>query len=170
MTDIHYAVEVHKRLVDRLREQFPDADEDTIADTAAGETTLDECIAHLLRAASRDEQCATAMAAIVRDNQQRKIRYTERCDKLRALALWALQEAGLKKIGGTLDIPDLIVSVITPKSGKVTITNEALIPDELCKIERTPRKGDIAARIAQGEEVPGATTGNPEAFLIVRWR
>src|SRR5215472_18486056 len=151
MTDIRYAVEVHRALIDRLREQFPEADEDTIADTAAGETTLDAAVAQLLRAARRSEMCAEGMKAIVRDAQQRKIAYEEREAKLRALALWAMQESGLKTIGGTPQIPDMTVSVITPKTGKVVITDEALIPDALCKIERTPRKGDIAARIAQGD-------------------
>jgi hypothetical protein len=56
---------------------------------------------------------------------------------------------------------------IHPGQQAVHIEDENKIPDALCKIERTPRKKDIAVKLKAGEEVPGATLKNPVPRLAV---
>ena len=95
----------------------------------------------------------------------RKRRFTEGARNLRLASLHAMEAVGLKKLAA----PDMTVSVGTTRP-KVLITDETAIPDDLCKLTRTPIKTDIAKAMAEGREVPGVTLGNPETHLTVHRR
>ncbi len=105
---------------------------------------------------------ADALKIIIADNQSRKMRFEAKSERLRALALQALTEANIPR----LDVPDM---TITNSDGprRVIITDSEAIPDEMCKIERTPKKLEIAEELKSGRFVPYAVWSNPEKILKV---
>ncbi len=151
-----------------LREQFlamwPELIDDNAAlhDTLQGATNLDEMIILVMRATMEREDSAKAIAERIETLKRRKDRLEAGAQKLRAMALQAMQEAGLKKIAA----PDFSLSVGQGKP-KVLIIDEDLIPDRLCRITRTPSKTMIADEMAAGRDVPGATRSNAQSFLRV---
>jgi Gp157 protein len=133
-----------------------------LLDTLEGLSDLNEQIAALVRDAVRAKAMANALKLIIDDNVSRKLRFEAKSERLRALALYALTEAGIPKV----DAPDMTISQ-APGRPSVIITDESLVPDEFCKIERTPVKNVIAEALKSGRFVPYAVWSNPEKILRV---
>ncbi len=156
-------VSSHCALVSAIREAFPDEDDESLADTIEGESDLPEAIVRVLRAALEREAMAKAITdELVARLTYRAHRLKAGAASMRAAALQAMQEGGLPSIKAV----DMSVSVGRGKP-KVIITEEGLIPAALGKIVRTPDKTAIAAELAAGHDIPGATLGNPQAFLTI---
>jgi hypothetical protein len=156
-------IPAHREIADRIREMFPaETDETALADTIEGESDLPAAIISVLRAAIEREVTAKALADLIETMTARKRRFEAGATSMRVAALHAMEEVGLKK----LSAPDMTVSVGTTKP-KVLITDDTAVPEDLCRIVRTPSKPDIAKALAEGREVPGVVLGNPERFLRV---
>jgi hypothetical protein len=158
-------IPAHREIADRIRAMFPDETEETLADSIEGESDLPGAIIAVLRAAIEREVTAKALADLIETMVGRKRRFEDGARNLRLAALHTMEEVGLRKLAA----PDMTVSVGTTKP-KVLITDETLIPDDLCKTTRTPSKTDIAKAMMEGREVPGVTLGNPETHLTVHRR
>jgi hypothetical protein len=130
----------------------------------ASETDILERLRRILRAARHTEAQSEALAAIVKDNRERKARLDNKAERLRGVVLQAMGELGLKKLDG----PDLTATVGAGKP-KVVITDEAALPDDACVFKREPSKTAIAAALAEGP-VSGAEWSNPVSVLTVRTR
>ncbi len=164
MPDIPREVIVHKSVVARLRDEFPDLSEADLADTIEGESRLDVALAALLRDALEAEAMAGGIAELLlKPAKERKDRLEAKGVKLRAIALWALEEVGLRGFRA----PDMTVSVRQLRQPLI-ITDETKLPDEFVKIERIPRKVDIYRALDEGREVPGTALGNASSFLSIR--
>jgi hypothetical protein len=144
---------------------FPEETDETLADTIEGESDLPAAIISVLRAAIEREVTAKALADLIETMVGRKRRFEEGARNLRLAALHTMCESGLKKLAA----PDLSVSVSRGKP-RLIITDDAAVPDDLCKISRAPSKTEIAKAMADGREVPGVTLGNPEPFLSIHRR
>jgi signal transduction histidine kinase len=73
-------------LRDKLREQFPSIDDDTLADTLEGLTDLREILVELVRSALEDEALLEALSTRLAEMRARLQRLGDRPDKKRALA------------------------------------------------------------------------------------
>jgi len=155
----------YRRHRDALLAAFPELAEDdqALADTLDGETDAIDVIARFIREGREDEAMAAALDAMMKDMGERKQRIKARAERRRGIALSLMQAVGERKI----ERPDFTASVrsVPPK---VEITDEAALPDALCKVTRSPDKAAIKQAIEAGEDVPGAMMSNGTETLTVR--
>jgi hypothetical protein len=147
--DLDAAVLGHKALVARLREAFPDESDADLADTIEGESNLDEAIFATLRVALEREAHGKAITEMVEMMAGRKRRLEEGARAMRQAVLHAMREVGMKKLPG----PDMTISVGMGKP-KLVISDDAAVPDDLCRVTRAPDKRAIAEWLAAQESEP----------------
>lgn len=163
-TPIQNEVHNYKSLQQRLQEEFPDTDDETIGDTLEGITNLHEMIAELIRSALEDHALTVGLKSRIDEMRDRLSRLEERKAKKRALALDAMVAADIKK----LMQPDFTVSVRTG-SPSIIIVSEDEIPDAFWTPQ--PAKLDrhgVLASLKSGQVVPGAVLSNASPNLSVR--
>jgi hypothetical protein len=157
----------HLNLRSQLLAMFPELSEDerALADSLEGISDFnDQCLA-VIRYAVEREAHAEALAGLIKQMQERKKRLEAGAEKMRAAVLGAMSEAGVKKIPG----PDLSLGTGWT-AAPLIITDPAKVPDELCKIEREPKKKEIAAWLKERDAMSKptwATWGNPRMRLTV---
>lgn len=157
-------IEEYRRARESLLTEFPElADDDrALADTLDGETDAGDVIAKLIRDAREDEALAGGLGEMLADMVTRKARFLARAGKRRSFALTLMNAIGWQKI----ERPDFTAAVRnTPPS--VKITDDILIPDNLCKFTRTPDKPAIKQALQRGETVSGATLNNGSQSLTI---
>ena len=156
-------VPAHRAIVSAIREAFPDESDDDLVDSIAGESDLPDAIVAVLRAAlEREAQAKAIKDELVARLTERARRLEDGARTMRAAALQAMQEAGLKKVSAI----DMSISVGRGKP-RVIITDAEVIPFPLCRIVREPNKTEIGKLLAEGTDVPGAALGNPQPFLTI---
>ena len=156
----------HEYLLDRLRKDFPDADEETIADTASGETNLTDMLGVVLRSMLDDKALAAALRVRMDDMQSRLGRIDLRTEKKRALIIEVMERATLKK----LSEPDFTASLRTGRP-PIVLVDEAAVPAEYWRPQ--PAKLDkqqLYTVLRDGRDIPGAVLGNSEMTISVRTR
>ena len=148
----------------RLREQDPDLDEETLADTVEGMSTLHEVLAAIVRAAISDEALAWGLKARVREMQDRLSRLDERAAVRRGIVRDAMVETNLRK----LTDPEFTIS-IRPGPVSVIVTDETKIPSQYWEA-RDPRlsKSALLNELKVGGLIPGVSLSNAEPVLSVR--
>ena len=156
----------HEYLLDRLRKDFPDADEETLADTASGESNLTDMIGVVVRSMLDDRAFATALRERKSDMQARLERLEQRAEKKRVLVIEVMERAGLKK----LTEPDFTASLRAGRPPIVLIDEEA-VPAEYWRPQ--PAKLDkhqLYSALRDGRDIPGAALANAEPTISVRTR
>jgi hypothetical protein len=163
---LHYCLAEHDYLRQRLKTEFPDADEDTLRDTLEGLSNLPEMLACVLRSYLDDLALAAALGIRISDMQERIDRFEQRAEKKRALVISVMERADLKK----LVEPDFTVSFRTVPPSLV-ITDEQEIPHAFWKPQppKLDRQG-LSAALREGQTVPGAILGNGQTTISVRTR
>jgi len=159
-----HALNEFRYLRDRLRAEFPEADEEALRDTLEGLSSLPEVLAALLRSYLDDLTLAAALGMRIDDMQERLSRIEQRADKKRELVTNVMERADIKKLAQ----PDFTAS-LRPSPPAVVVTNEGQIPEPYWK--QQPPKLDrqlISAALKSGATVPGALLSNPELVLSVR--
>lgn len=157
------SVRVYDELRARLLSDDPDLDEVTLADTLEGATDLQERIVRICRASVETSAFAAALDGMIKDLGARKKRMAERSDRLRSIALWAMQEASIPKITA----PDATISIGKGRAS-IAITDEGAIPPHLVEYEPKPNRAAIKEALDAGEIVPGASLTNSPPSLIIR--
>jgi hypothetical protein len=99
----------YEYLQQRLKAEFPDADEDIARDTLEDLSSLPELLAYVLRSYLEDLALAAALGIRISDMQERVARIEQRAERKRALVSSVMEQAGLKK----LTEPDFTVSLRT---------------------------------------------------------
>ena len=157
-------VQVYRLLRERLLDEHPELDDETIRDTLEGITTLHELISELIRSALFDEALQTALRMRLQEMRSRLGRLVERGQKKRQLVLGAMNEAGLKK----LEQPDFTASARIG-SPLLIVTSEQAIPQGYW-IPQPPKldRQALASDLKRGREVAGACLGNATPILVVR--
>lgn len=156
----------HEYLLDRLRKDFPDADEETLADTASGETNLTDMLGVVLRSMLDDKAFAAALKDRKAHMQERLERLDHRAEKKRALVIEVMERAALK----ILSEPDFTASLRAGRPPIVLIDEEA-VPREFWRPQ--PAKLDkqqLYSVLRDGRDIPGAVLGNGEPSISVRTR
>jgi Siphovirus Gp157 len=154
----------YQRAKQRLLEDFPSADEETLLDTLEGITNLHEMIAAVIRSALVDEALHIGLRFRVEDMKERLSRLEQRGAKKRQLALDAMNEVGLTK----LEQPDFTASARAGSPALVVIAEDR-IPDAYW-LPQPPKldRQAILGELKRGAEIPGAQMSNTKPVLSVR--
>jgi hypothetical protein len=94
----------------------------------------------------------------------RKDRFEYRIEALRELAFKAMHAAEVAKV----ELPEATLSL---RAGTQQLIGEAdanSLPDELCKISRSPDRTAIKDALKTGQTVPGFTLSNSQPSLSIR--
>lgn len=153
------------RVRDSLLAEYPELadDSDALTDTLDGEAQALDLVARLIRDAREDDSMADALTPMQRDMAERKSRLASRADKRRDAALKLMNAIGERKIVR----PDFTASVRAAPP-KVIVTDDAALPDAVCKFERKPDRSAIKEALERGEAVAGAMLGNGSETLTIR--
>jgi Siphovirus Gp157 len=157
-------VQVYNLLRQRVLDQHPGLDDETIRDTLEGITTLHELISELIRSALFDEALQAGLRTRFDEMKLRLTRLEERGTKKRQLALDAMCEVGLKK----LEQPDFTASARTGLPPLVIVADD-VIPEPYW-VPQPPKldRQSLLADLKRGDVIPGAQLGNPKPTLAVR--
>ena len=149
-----------------LREQFPDADDQTLFDTADGECDAADVVAAFVRSALEDGAMAEAVENLEQDYRNRKNYLYERALRKRQAALRLLEDMGEK----TLRRPEFTLSV-SHRKGTPEVYDEEALPQSLFKYKtvRSVDREKLAEAVAAGD-VPGVRVGNGSSVLSVRMK
>ena len=116
-----------------------------------------------IRASLWAEALAEAAKARADDIAARAKRYQARADALRNAVTGALDCLGLHR----LQDAEFTASLTLGRPG-VVITDDAVIPNEFCRVTRSPDKKAIGDALKAGRDVPGAMLNNPQPTLTLR--
>ena len=154
----------HQYLRSRLVEAFPDADEESLADTLEGLSNLPDMLAEVCRSMLDDQAMVSALRGRIGDMQERCGRIEARARKKRDLVCSVMERADLKKVTE----PDLTLS-LRPARPPLAVVDEAAVPEAFWKPQppKLDRQALIAA-LSTGREVPGAILGNAPMSVSVR--
>ena len=162
------AVAAHIRLREMLLEHWPELadDEQTLADSLDGLSTLDDAVAAVVRSIDSDTALSTGLTKRAKEIDERKDRIEHRIETKRRLIAEAMESAGVKRI----TLPDATVALTTVQP-KVIITDEAALPASFmaCPPPPPPKpdKRRIGDALKAGETIPGATLGNPQTSIRI---
>jgi hypothetical protein len=154
----------YKLLRERIIQEFPGTDNETIRDTLEGITDLHEMIAAVIRSALVDEALWSGLRARLDEMKERQSRLEVRASKKRELALQAMSETGLTK----LEQPDFTVST-RPGVPALVVVSEQTIPEAywLTQPLKLDRQG-LLGELKRGSAIPGVELTNPKPVLMVR--
>jgi hypothetical protein len=161
---LDFAATTYRTVRARIREQDPQIDEQTLADTVEGLTDLHDILSAVIRAAVADQALATGLEGRIGEMLARRDRLQDRAAKRRQIAKDVMVELGLKK----LSAPDFTAS-IRPGTPALMVIDEAAVPSIYWE-PREPRlnRQGLAADLRQGAEIAGVALSNPEPVLSVR--
>ena len=154
----------YQLLGEKIIQEFPSTDDETIRDTLEGITDLHEMIAAVIRSALVDEALHAGLRFRVDDMRERLSRFELRASKKRQLALEAMTEVGLTK----LEQPDFTASARAGTPALVVIAEET-IPGAYW-LPQPPKldRQAILGELKRGIEIPGVQMSNPKPVLSVR--
>jgi len=154
----------YQYLRERLKAEFPDADEETLQDTLEGLSNLTEMIAAVLRSRLDDLDLAKALRERIAEMQARLGRLQYRAEKKRDLVTSVMERAEIRKITE----PDFTVS-LRPTPPALVVLAEDEIPEDYWRPQpaKLDRQGLLTA-LRTGEAIPGARLGNGSVTISVR--
>ena len=154
----------HQYFRNQLEQDFPDIDDETLADTLEGLTNLNEMLGAVVRSHLDDMAIVEALKSRVADMQDRLSRISKRAEKKRELVISVMEQADLKKLAEA----DFTVS-LRSASAPLVVTEEGSIPEPFWKpqVPKLDRLGLIGA-LKSGKQVPGAVLGNPRMTIAIR--
>lgn len=154
-----------KQQITALKLAYPDIadDEDDWSLSLETETEFDALLERVVCVMRESASMAGGIAGRIAELEIRQGRYERRELAMRTLAFKLMQHAEVQK----RELPEATLSI---RKGvpKVIITDDASIPDNLCRIRREPDKSKIREHLTNGEPVMGAELSNAEPSLSVR--
>jgi Gp157 protein len=158
--------QLHQFLREKLKAEFPEADDETLRDTVEGMTRLGDVLAAILRSQLDDQAMINALRQRIGDMQERLARFESRSERKRAIVAGVMERADIKK----LNEPDFTAS-LRSNPAPLIILDESLIPADFWKPQpATLDRRGLAMALGEGLHVPGATLGNGGSTIAVRTR
>lgn len=155
---------LHEYLRTRIVECYPEVDEETLADTLEGLTSLMEKLSAIVRSQQDDNAFSKALRIRIEEMRERLKRLEIRVDKKRDLVATVMERAGIKK----LNEPDFTASLrSTPRP--LVVSDEEEIPGTYWRAQ--PPKLDrkkLTDDLKNGNAIPGACLGNGGQTISVR--
>lgn len=158
------ALSLHCEYRKRIKDEFPDLDEVTLADTLEGLTDLNEMLAAVVRSALDDEAIVAGLSTRLADMKARLERIEHRAKRKREIVREAMLAADLAK----LSEPDFTAS-LKQSAPTLDIVAEDQIPPAYWKPQ--PSKLDkqgILAALKAGTSIAGARLAATGIQLSVR--
>jgi hypothetical protein len=151
-------------LRERMLEELPDLDDETLQDTLEGITDLRQMVAEVIRSALDDEALAGGLSTRLSDMKARLERLGDRAKRKRQLVLRAMSACEISK----LTEADFTASARTG-APTLEVVCEDKIPPAYWK-PQPPKldKQSILAALKTGAEVEGAKLLPPQMQLSVR--
>ncbi|MCW5738289.1 MAG: siphovirus Gp157 family protein [Enhydrobacter sp.] len=160
------AAELHQHLYlkERLEAEFPDLDDETLADTLDGETRLNEALAAVLRSREEDLALVAGLKARIETMRVRLERFQDRAERKRGLVADVMVRADIRR----LLMPDFTASLRTVPPGLV-VEDEAQVPAVFWK-PQAPKldRAALGEALRRGETVAGATLGAARCSITIR--
>lgn len=149
---------------ERIIQEFPGTDDETIRDTLEGITDLHEMIAAVIRSALVDEALHAGLRFRLDDMKQRLSRLELRAGTKRQIALEAMAETGLTRLHQS----DFTASARAGTPALVVIAEDRI--PEAYWLPQPPKldRQAILGELKRGIEIPGAQVSNPKPVLSVR--
>ncbi len=162
--NIMLELQLHEYLREKVSSDFPDIDEETLADTLEGLTSLHEKLSAIIRSQQDDRVMMDAMKLRVAEMLDRIKRYEARFTKKKDLITTVMERADIRSIKE----PDFTASLrATPR--QLSVTDEDALPDCYWRqrsptLDRQRLISDLNAKL----DVPGAVLGNGGVTVAVR--
>lgn len=160
------AAELHQHLYlkERLEAEFPDLDDETLADTLDGETRLNEALAAVLRSREEDLALVTGLKARIETMRARLERFQDRAERKRGLVADVMVRADIRR----LIMPDFTASLRTVPPGLI-VEDEAQVPEAFWK-PQAPKldRAALGEALRRGETVAGAALGEARRSITIR--
>ena len=163
MAQLALVSHIHQELRRRLKEQDPELDEETLADTVEGMTDLHQMLCAIVRGALDDEAISIGLKGRVRDMQARLARAEEWAETRRRIVRQVMLEAEIKK----LTDPEFTAS-IRPGTPSLLVVEEASIPPFWEAREPRLKRLELLQELRGGRAIPGVALSNAEPVLSVR--
>ena len=148
----------------QLAERFPDADDETLADTVEGMTHLNEMLAAVVRSQLDDRVLASALKARIDEMHERMKRLELRVDRKRELVATVMERAQIKR----MTEPDFTLS-LRQGQPKLVVVDESAIAEDYWRPQ--PPKLDrrrLLDQLKTGTVIDGATLSNGGLSISVR--
>ncbi len=161
---ILYELAHHEFLRQQLSAEFPDADDETLADTLEGLTELTEMIGHVTRSYLDDRAMGQALRARIEEMQTRLRRFDHAADAKRRILTTVMTRAEIPQLREA----DFTLSLRSMPPGLV-LHDEAQVPRQFF----TPQPPKLDRRavldaLKTGRSIPGATLSSGGTSLTVR--
>lgn len=163
---LEFAAIHYQSIRDRIKAREPDIDEQTLADTVEGLTSLPDIIEAIIRSALVDETFAKGLKCRIAEMQDRLARLQDRASKRRQIARDVMVDVDLKKITA----PDFTASVRAGLPALQILNEEDVPPLYWQPSEPHLNRQELARDLKNGIEVAGATLSQPDPVLSVRVR
>lgn len=158
--------QVVRQQIENLKVSHPDLIEDDEAWLASleSETKFEELVTQLVRRIDDSKALAEGTAGRLTELQERKARMLHRMESLRNLLFKLMESAELAK----LELPEATISVRKGSPQLIGEADPASLPDDLCKISRSPDRTAIKEALKTGQTVPGFSLSNATPSLSIR--
>jgi hypothetical protein len=160
-------LQIVQHQIANLQTTYPDltADEEGWMLALSGETELDELLTMLVTKIGDTDALLDGTAIRAEELAARQARFKRRIEAYRALIFKLMEAAELPK-------RELPLATISVRKGtpKVIITDEAALPDTVCKFTRKPDLALIKDILTNSPSppLPGATLSNAEPSITIR--
>ena len=158
--------EVVRQQIENLKVSHPELIEDDEAWLASleSETKFEELVTQLVRRIDDSKALAEGTAGRLTELQERKARLLHRMESLRGLLFKLMESAELAK----LELPEATITIRKGTAQLIGEADPASLPDDLCKISRTPDRTAIKEALKTGQTVPGFSLSNASPSLSIR--
>jgi hypothetical protein len=157
-------IDALKVQISLLLDQNPElaGDEDLRADMLEGSTDFHDILAKLVDREREAAEIVEAVKARMDKIAERRNRFRERQQAIRAVILSLMQRVDLRKV----ELAEATISV--SKTGRaVQVLDESLIPDGFFKTKKELSKTLLKEALVAGETVPGAVLDNGDVAVRI---
>ena len=157
-------LQYHAYVREKVKTEFPDVDEETLADTLEGLTTLHDMLAVIIRSQQEDRVFVQALRSRIAEMQERCQRVETRAEKKREIVASVMERAEVVK----LTEPDFTAS-LRQAPRKLVVTDETEIPTDYWRLQSPKLDRQLLIDDLKHDKViPGVQLDNGGTTLAVR--
>ena len=142
---LHHLIARHKALALAIAREFPEADEETLADTLEGASDLPQLLISVLRSRAEDLSLAEALRGRLETMRARLERLESRAEQKRNLVTTALQEAGIRKL-----VAPEFTAYLRPSSARLIVTDRGRPLATLAPVDASAEDEALLKLVAEG--------------------
>lgn len=157
---------VVRQQIENLKVAFPALldDGDSWISSLESETDLHDLLTRIVRQIDDTKALVVGTRDRFDELNARKDRFEHRIEALRELAFKLMQAAEIAKV----ELPEATLSLRAGTQQLIGEVDANSLPDNLCKISRSPDRTAIKDALKAGQTVPGFTLSNSTPSLSIR--